>query len=79
MYYSQTGPGAQAGVKACEYRFTQNSPTHTPAEGVPHREKIDIIYGLLDSSDEPASSMLLGEIIVNYWVSFATTLDPNDG
>ncbi|KAK0194651.1 Alpha/Beta hydrolase protein [Armillaria mellea] len=31
------------------------------------------------SMNEPASSILLSEMMMDYWVSFATSLDPNDG
>ncbi|KAK0447147.1 extracellular triacylglycerol lipase precursor [Armillaria borealis] len=46
---------------------------------VPHGSEIPFIYGTLNSSAEPESSILLGEMMVDYWVSFATSLDPNDG
>ncbi len=46
---------------------------------VPHGSEILFIYGTLNSSTEPESSILLGEMMVDYWVSFATSLDPNDG
>ncbi|KAK0205576.1 hypothetical protein DFS33DRAFT_780360 [Desarmillaria ectypa] len=69
---------ARAGVKAYGYQFTQNSSTHTASEGVPRGAEIEFIYGQLDSSSEPASSILLAEMMVDYWVSFATRLNPND-
>ncbi|KAK0499028.1 extracellular triacylglycerol lipase precursor [Armillaria luteobubalina] len=46
---------------------------------VPHTSEIPFLYGTLNSSAEPESSISLGEMIVDYWVSFATSLDPNDG
>ncbi|KAK0194648.1 extracellular triacylglycerol lipase precursor [Armillaria mellea] len=69
----------RAGVKAYGYQFTQNSSLYLAELGVPHGSEIPFIYGTLNSSAEPESSILLGEMMVDYWVSFATSLDPNDG
>ncbi|KAG7439417.1 alpha/beta-hydrolase [Guyanagaster necrorhizus] len=35
---------------------------------VTHSAELEFIYGELDSSTEPASSILLGEMMVDYWV-----------
>ncbi|KAK0194653.1 Alpha/Beta hydrolase protein [Armillaria mellea] len=56
-----------------------NSSLYLSKWGVPHGSEIPFIYGTLNSSAEPESSILLGEMMVDYWVSFATSLDPNDG
>ncbi|PBK58402.1 alpha/beta-hydrolase, partial [Armillaria solidipes] len=74
-----TQTAAQAGVQAYGYQFTQNRSTSTAELGVYHSSEIDFVYGQLNSSSEPASSILLSEMMVDYWVSFATSLDPNDG
>ncbi|KAK0484470.1 extracellular triacylglycerol lipase precursor [Armillaria novae-zelandiae] len=74
-----TQTAVQAGVKAYGYQFTQNSSLYLPELGVPHTSEIPFIYGTLNSSTEPESSILLGEMMIEYWVSFATSLDPNDG
>ncbi|KAK0229994.1 triacylglycerol lipase 3 [Armillaria nabsnona] len=74
-----TQTAAQAGVKAYGYQFTQNSSISSAELGVHHASEIDFVYGQLNSSSEPASSILLSEMMVDYWVSFATSLDPNDG
>ncbi|KAG7445282.1 esterase 1 [Guyanagaster necrorhizus] len=74
-----TQTAAQAGVKAYGYQFTQNVSSNAAYLGVPHASELDFIYGQLNSSTEPASSILLGEMMVDYWVSFATSLDLNDG
>ncbi|KAK0460643.1 extracellular triacylglycerol lipase precursor [Desarmillaria tabescens] len=67
-----TQTAVRSGVKAYGYQFTQRSSSYKPELG-------DFVYGRLDSSTEPASSILLSEMMVDYWVSFATSLDPNDG
>ncbi|KAG7445275.1 esterase 1 [Guyanagaster necrorhizus] len=74
-----TQTATQAGVKAYGYQFAQNTSLFAPHYGVPHTTELYFIYGELNSSTEPASSILLGEMMVDYWVSFATSLDPNDG
>ncbi|KAK0205564.1 esterase 1 [Desarmillaria ectypa] len=74
-----TQTAVQAGVKAYGYQFTQNSSLYLSETGVPHGSEIPFIYRTLNSSTEPESSILLSEMMVDYWVSFATSLDPNDG
>ncbi|KAK0194672.1 Alpha/Beta hydrolase protein [Armillaria mellea] len=74
-----TQAAVQAGVKAYGYQFTQNSSLYLSEWGVPHGSEIPFVYGTLNSSAEPESSIVLGEMMVDYWVSFATSLDPNDG
>ncbi|KAK0447148.1 extracellular triacylglycerol lipase precursor [Armillaria borealis] len=54
-----TQTAAQAGVKAYGYQFTQNSSMGSAELGVHHASEIDFVYGQLNSSSEPASSILL--------------------
>ncbi|KAK0194685.1 Alpha/Beta hydrolase protein [Armillaria mellea] len=63
---------AQAGVKAYGYQFAGNSSLFSPELG-------EFIYGRLNSSSEAPSTMFLAEMMIDYWISFATSLDPNDG
>jgi Carboxylesterase family len=44
---------------------------------VAHATEIFFIYG--SPPDNSTSAITLGEIMVDYWISFATSLDPNDG
>ncbi|KAK0447160.1 Alpha/Beta hydrolase protein, partial [Armillaria borealis] len=74
-----TQTAVQAGVKAYGYQFTQNPLLYLSERGVPHGSEIPFIYGTLNSSAESESSIVLGEMMVDHWVSFATSLDPNDG
>ncbi|KAK0447172.1 extracellular triacylglycerol lipase precursor [Armillaria borealis] len=74
-----TQTAAQAGVKAYGYQFAGNSSLFSADQGVPHTADVEFIYGRLDSSSESASTMLLAEMMIDYWISFATSLDPNDG
>ncbi|KAJ7754372.1 extracellular triacylglycerol lipase precursor [Mycena maculata] len=68
---------ANAGVPTFGYLFTQPQPELPPALGVEHSSEITYVYGT--PSDNSSSSILLSRIMTDYWVSFATSLTPNDG
>ncbi|KAK0454485.1 extracellular triacylglycerol lipase precursor [Armillaria borealis] len=76
-YWTQTA--VRAGVKAYGYQFTQRLSTTPAMFGVPHTSELDFVYGLLGTLNESVSSNVLSETMIDYWVSFATSLDPNDG
>jgi carboxylesterase type B len=44
---------------------------------VSHGSEVNYVYGIPD--DQSASSLRISELMIDYWVSFATSLDPNDG
>ena len=44
---------------------------------VSHGSEVFFIYGA--PPDQSASALGLSRIMIDYWVSFATSLDPNDG
>ncbi|KIM41288.1 hypothetical protein M413DRAFT_445322 [Hebeloma cylindrosporum] len=68
---------SRAGVKTFGYLFTQPQPNDNPAIGVSHSSEVLFVYGA--PKDTSASAMHLSSIMIDYWVSFATSLDPNDG
>ncbi|PPQ65131.1 hypothetical protein CVT24_003221 [Panaeolus cyanescens] len=68
---------SRAGVKTFGYLFTQPQPNGDPADGVAHGSEVFFVYGV--PSDQSPSSLHLSSIMIDYWVSFATSLDPNDG
>ncbi|KAJ7111473.1 extracellular triacylglycerol lipase precursor [Mycena epipterygia] len=68
---------ANAGVKTFGYIFTQPQPNALPSLGVFHSSEIDFVYGT--PNDTSASALLLSRVMIDYWVSFATSLTPNDG
>ncbi|KAJ7053417.1 extracellular triacylglycerol lipase precursor [Mycena amicta] len=68
---------SSAGVSAYGYLFTQPQPELPPFLGVTHGSELTYLYG--PPSDQSASSLALSSILVDYWVSFATSLTPNDG
>lgn len=85
---------SENGVKVWAYYFTQPTPNTSPWLGgnisyyfvrvkcltpwlVAHSTEVPFVYG--PPSDTSASAVALSDAILDYWVSFATSLDPNDG
>ncbi|KAJ3899439.1 extracellular triacylglycerol lipase precursor [Lentinula edodes] len=68
---------SNAGVKTFSYLFTQPQPTNPAYLGVSHGSEIAFVYGAPPNAT--ASATGLSEAMIEYWVSFATSLDPNDG
>ncbi|KAF5350555.1 hypothetical protein D9756_008573 [Leucocoprinus leucothites] len=68
---------ANAGVKTWGYLFTQPQPQSPDFLGVPHIAEVNYVYGI--PSDQSASALRVSALMVDYWISFATSLDPNDG
>ncbi|KDR76954.1 hypothetical protein GALMADRAFT_420780 [Galerina marginata CBS 339.88] len=68
---------SRAGVKTFGYLFTQPQPGSNPAVGVSHGSEVFFVYGAPPDTSAPA--LHLSSIMIDYWVSFATSLDPNDG
>ncbi|TFK31314.1 esterase 1 [Crucibulum laeve] len=68
---------SKAGVKTFGYLFTQPQPNGDPANGVAHGSEVLFVYGA--PSDRSAAALQLSSQMINYWVSFATSLTPNDG
>ncbi|KXN82866.1 Lipase 2 [Leucoagaricus sp. SymC.cos] len=69
-FWQQTA--ANTGVRTWGYLFTQPQPELQPYFG----SEISHTLSLLDQS---SSSLQLSELMIDYWVSFATSLTPNDG
>ncbi|KAJ7448264.1 esterase 1 [Mycena galericulata] len=72
-----TETAANAGVPTYSYLFTQIPTTFPPELGVLHAAEIPYVYGT--PADTSPSSILLSQAMTDYWVSFATSLTPNDG
>ncbi|PFH51193.1 hypothetical protein AMATHDRAFT_59728 [Amanita thiersii Skay4041] len=68
---------SSAGVKTWGYLFTQPQPSLPPENGVSHGSEVTFVYGA--PPDQTASATRLSAFMIDYWVSFATSLDPNDG
>ncbi|ESK84656.1 extracellular triacylglycerol lipase precursor [Moniliophthora roreri MCA 2997] len=71
---------ANAGIKTFGYLFTQPTPGIDPALGVAHGTEVPFVYGLpLVTPNATASATRISQVMIEYWVSFATSLNPNDG
>ncbi|KAK0467016.1 extracellular triacylglycerol lipase precursor [Desarmillaria tabescens] len=75
--WSQTT--ADAGVKSYAYRFAQRLSSMPAYLGVPHGGEIPFVFGSVADMNETASVVALSTVMIDYWLSFATSLDPNDG
>ncbi|EEB93867.1 hypothetical protein MPER_07425, partial [Moniliophthora perniciosa FA553] len=72
----------QAGIKAYSYQLSYPELNPLPPLGVVHSSDINYLFGFasLPPSFIPSpSAAQVSEQIIDYWVSFATSLDPNDG
>ncbi|PPQ88331.1 hypothetical protein CVT25_012442 [Psilocybe cyanescens] len=77
---------SKAGVKVFGYLFTDPdgvaipglaNPNAAPGSiGVPHSAEIFYIFDTL--ANRTPTAVALGRIMRDYWISFATSLDPND-
>ncbi|EAU89349.2 lipase I [Coprinopsis cinerea okayama7 len=67
---------ASHGHRAYGYLFTQPQPGD-PAVGVTHGTEIPWMYG--GPPDPSPSAQQFSKIMMDYWISFAVSLDPNDG
>ncbi|ESK84548.1 extracellular triacylglycerol lipase precursor [Moniliophthora roreri MCA 2997] len=79
---SMTRTLARAGVKAYGYQLSYPELNPLPPLGVVHSTDINYLFGFasLPPSFVPSpSAAQVSEQIIDYWVSFATSLDPNDG
>ncbi|KAI0754455.1 extracellular triacylglycerol lipase precursor [Daedaleopsis nitida] len=68
-----------AGVKTFGYIFTDQNAVTEPSEGVTHSKDVPYMYGTMAETSDNAGVRLLSEAMVDYWISFATSLTPNDG
>ncbi|KAJ7614128.1 extracellular triacylglycerol lipase precursor [Roridomyces roridus] len=68
---------SRLGVPTFAYLFTQPQVGVPPSLGVEHGSEIAFVYGA--PADTSASAVALARVMTDYWVSFATSLTPNDG
>ncbi|KAJ7130370.1 extracellular triacylglycerol lipase precursor [Mycena epipterygia] len=76
---------ANAGVKTFGYLYTQPQPNAPPSLGVYHSSELASLYASPTTlffgfpTDTSVSAVRISQLIIDYWVSFATSLTPNDG
>ncbi|KAK7040282.1 hypothetical protein VNI00_009749 [Paramarasmius palmivorus] len=75
-----TKAAVNAGVKAYGYLFTGPRLAIIPPElGVSHGLDLLYVFGLVPLAGGSLFDIALSLKIMDYWISFAATLDPNDG
>ncbi|KAF7342113.1 Carboxylic ester hydrolase [Mycena venus] len=67
------------GTKVYSYIFTDPQPENPPFLGVAHLSELAYVYGDITVAANGTGPGTLSEIMQDYWLSFATSLDPNDG
>ena len=60
------------------YMFTDPQTNADPALGVYHTVELQYLFGNLSTSGPPKVASFTRSMM-DYWISFATTLNPNDG
>ena len=60
------------------YIFTDPQPNGDPAVGVTHGGELPYFFGNLSTSG-PSNVANLSRAMLDYWISFAVSLTPNDG
>ncbi|KAI9069321.1 esterase 1 [Trametes sanguinea] len=63
------------GVPVFAYLFADPQAVSNPAQGVAHGSELGYVFG--QPGSEPART--LSAVMKDYWISFATSLNPNDG
>ncbi|KAG7086180.1 hypothetical protein E1B28_002137 [Marasmius oreades] len=73
-----TETASKSGVKLFSYQFKFPESVTVPATGVVHGADLPYVWGFPTISGS-ADGTQLNEQIMDYWISFITSLDPNDG
>ncbi|KAJ2916213.1 hypothetical protein MD484_g4189, partial [Candolleomyces efflorescens] len=68
---------ARNGVNTYGYLFTDPQPNPELGLGVQHAAEIPYVYGQVPPAFS-AASMNLSAVMMDYWISFAVSLNPND-
>ncbi|KAI0307297.1 esterase 1 [Multifurca ochricompacta] len=75
-FWSQTT--SAFGTPSYAYIFTDPQPDATPAHGVFHSSELYYLFRDLTKKG-PLNTARLRRIMLDYWISFAVSLTPNDG
>ncbi|KAF8178205.1 Alpha/Beta hydrolase protein [Mycena galopus ATCC 62051] len=76
-FWSQTA--SAKGTAVYSYIFTDPQPENPPFLGVAHLSELPYVYGQITIAANGTGPGTLSEIMQDYWLSFADSLDPNDG
>ena len=72
-----TSPAQSLGGKSSSRLWYPYPCSHASVLQVYHASEIFSVYGA--PNDTSASATSLSNVMLDYWISFATILDPNDG
>jgi acetylcholinesterase len=61
------------------YIFTEPQPSSDPALGVPHASDLPYFFQDLAKNNGQSNTARLSRVMLDYWISFAVSLTPNDG
>jgi acetylcholinesterase len=61
------------------YLFTEPQPSADPSLGVTHTMELPYLFGDLAKKNVPSNTAWLSRVMLDYWISFAVSLTPNDG
>ncbi|KAJ7775366.1 extracellular triacylglycerol lipase precursor [Mycena metata] len=77
-----TQAASRYGLKTYGYLFT-DPQLNSGFLGIPHASELQYVYGVpvlaFVSPASPEAFAALSPVMMDYWISFAATLDPNDG
>ncbi|KAJ7216390.1 extracellular triacylglycerol lipase precursor [Mycena pura] len=76
-FWSQTA--AHQGTEVFSYIFRDPQPENPPFLGVAHTAELPYVYGDITVAANGTGPGTLSAIMQDYWISFATSLNPNDG
>jgi acetylcholinesterase len=75
-FWSQTT--SALGTRSYAYIFTDPQPDADPAIGVFHSSELPYFFWDMGKNGPPKSA-ILSRAMLDYWISFAVSLTPNDG
>ncbi|KAJ6622814.1 extracellular triacylglycerol lipase precursor [Mycena sp. CBHHK59/15] len=76
-FWSQVA--SSQGTNVFSYIFTDPQPENPPFLGVAHTDELPYVYGQITVAANGTGPGTLSKMMQDYWISFATSLDPNDG
>jgi acetylcholinesterase len=67
------------GAPSYAYIFTEPQPSSDPALGVSHASELPYFFQDLAKTNGQSNTARLSRVMLDYWISFAVSLTPNDG
>jgi len=77
-FWTRTRMNRTSSAPTYAYLFTDPQPNGDPARGVTHTSELPYLFGNLSTSGPPTVANFT-RAMMDYWISFTATLNPNDG